>query len=100
MKGIKMYHVTANYDSKYTHNPIPSIEGILRSNGTFIGVTYKTMKGEHRYYNGRIGVHGSDTRNNGRYIRIYDVKLGEFRTLRKEGIKEIRANGVKISYRV
>lgn len=96
-----MYNVEANTNSKYSHNPLPTIEAVLRSKGTFIGVTYKTLKGEYRYFNGRIGVRcKASSVTNGRYIKIYDVKLKQYRTLRREGIEEIRANGLKMSYKI
>jgi len=99
-----MYSVKKNPSSSYGKDVLPTIEAIQRSGGTFIGVTYITKNGEVRNFNGRIGVkkhlktHQGNPYNN-KYITIYDVKLGGYRTLLREGIREIRANGMRMSYR-
>jgi len=72
---------------------------IENSNGTFVTVTFVKKNGEQRVLNGRMGVTaglkgGKSTIDPTKFITIYDVKAGGYRSINRETILEVKVGGV------
>lgn len=72
---------------------------IENSNGKFVTVTFTKKNGETRVLNGRMGVTsalkgGKSTIDPSKFITIFDVQAGGYRSINRETIKEVRVGGI------
>lgn len=73
---------------------------IVRQNGKFVSVDYRKIGGEKRTLTGRLGVtfclKGGENKvekDERPYLTVFDVKLGQYRTVSLDTVTEIRAQG-------
>ena len=73
---------------------------IVRQNGKFVFVAYRKIGGEKRTLIGRLGVtfclKGGENKvekDERPYLTVFDVKLGQYRTVSLDTVTEIRARG-------
>ena len=71
---------------------------IEKTAGKFFTVVFVKKDGSERVLNGRVGVKkhlsgGRKTVDESRYLTVYDVKSGGYRSVNKETIREVRFGG-------
>jgi hypothetical protein len=76
-----------------------NLANIIRNTaGKFFTVVFTKKNGDERVLNGRIGVvkslkGGKSTINHDQYLSVYDVQIGDYRSVNKSTIKEVRFGG-------
>lgn len=71
---------------------------ITATAGKFFTVVFTKKNGEERVLNGRIGVvnhlkGGNSTINHDKFLTVFDVQIGQYRSVNKDTIKEVRFGG-------
>lgn len=74
------------------------VDVIMSSKGKFFSVLFVKKNGEERLLNGRIGVvgklkGGKSSVNYDKFLSVYDVQIGGYRSVNKETIKEVKFGG-------